>query len=568
MARTLARISGVALRPGVSRNSRYYSPAAVASAVARAQSRLTEDGEPITMLTYHGAGDNSELIIGRVTRFDLASDGSATYEAELADTPHGRTILSLIDTNGDAPPFLRGVSIRGAWLGPVRTVDQEGRQCEAADDLEIVGLDLTKTPGVDGARIHAVIPVPADPNETAGERHLITESAEEASVTITEHTAPPASATAITPAAPVAEANTVTLWADRGYRGQPRWPLDTRAQARTAWVGLSESAGQYTPAQVKRMRGRVKAALERHGVRLTQEGWLIDPPTAVTETASGVAEGFWVDDDGGSFYVTVSNGRLSVNVSSYCVDPDDLDAVARAAMDGACKALAGMNIDPDAAADAAGSMEAAPDPAEPVDEATPASDSPAAEAAPESPVVETTAGTSTTEEAAVSEPSTQAAAAPTAAPIITLTDEQFGQLLGRLTPPAPVAAETPAETAPAASSTETAPPAAAAPAVETAPVAQLAETDEQRIDRIVAERVAAARTEIIQQVAQAYPPARRGLVGETATAVAGQASPSLPEGLPQKPLHQYTDDERAALDRYIATAVLPTSALTATSVDA
>lgn len=622
MARSLARISGVALRPGVSKNSRYYSPEAIAKAVDRAQTRLANDGDPITILTFHGAGDDSERIVGRVTNFGLGDDGSATYEAELADTPRARTILSLIDTDGGTAPFLRGVSIRGAWNGPVERVEMDGKMCDAARDLTIEGLDLTRNPGVDGARIDSVTPLSAGAAESVWDRHLITESVEDAAVTITEDVGEadkkpygdvtyadpgyqkdgkaryPIDTKAHAKAAwsyvskadnasqytadqlakvkarikaackkfgvdisehddldadgPITESTeeasvttteqqppTTTstgLWADRGYRGNPRWPLDTRTQARAAWVGLTESAGQYTGPQVKRMRGRIKSALERHGVRLTTEGWLVDPPTAVTETAP-VAEGFGCgDDDSGSFYVTVSDSRISVSVSSYCVEPDDLDAVARAAMDGACKALAGINVDPDEATDAA---------TETAETASAAAVVETAPAPSETPTADPVAGPApTNEEAAVSEPTTPAAA-PAAAPSITLTGDQFAQLLDRFTPPAPPAvapAAAQVESAPAATTTETAP--AAAP---------VAETEDQRIARLVKEQVAVERTAFIQEMAKVYPPARKGLVESTP---ADGAVEGLPESLPQKPLHTYTDTERAMADRYIASVVL------------
>jgi pyruvate/2-oxoglutarate dehydrogenase complex dihydrolipoamide acyltransferase (E2) component len=103
---------------------------------------------------------------------------------------------------------------------------------------------------------------------------------------------------------------------------------------------------------------------------------------------------------------------------------------------------------------------------------------------PATPAEETT--DTTLEVPAVSEPTTPAAetaSTPTTAPLIALTQEQFTQLLDRITP-----------------ARETA-PAAAEPATETAPAAEpVAETDDQRVARLIAEGVKAAKDELREQL--------------------------------------------------------------------
>src|SRR5580704_13128770 len=118
-------VSGTALAPGVSKNGRYYSPEAIAKAVARAQSRVGDGTlhltdrrqQPLSQKTHHAAADDSTAIVGRLTSLTLAEDGSAKFTADIANTAKGRDIAALADTSDGKPAFLRGVSIRGAWAG-------------------------------------------------------------------------------------------------------------------------------------------------------------------------------------------------------------------------------------------------------------------------------------------------------------------------------------------------------------------------------------------------------------------------------------------------------------------
>lgn len=609
MAKSIAAFQGTALRPGISRNGRFYTREIIARAVARAQTRLAEGEAPMTMLTHHGADDDSTHIAGRLTGLTLAEDGSAKFTAELADTHNGRVIRDLIDTK-NGKPFLRGVSIRGAWIGQPRQEIHDGQPVETADDLELDGLDFTRKPGVPGALIDNVQRLV----ESFNGRTVIYESVQEALVTsqIQEAAAPLKSGGA---AAPQTKAST---YADPGYQPDKakRYALDTKAQAKAAWsyIHQADNAKPYTGPQLKRIKQRIKSALKKFGVEIsTDEGWLIDRIGLVTETEQ-LAEHYLDDRERGSFCISLSNGPINISVSSYCVDPADLDLIGKAAMAGAVACLASIDPDMDGDMDvpgadaedtdgdmgesADGPLETAPatggtirvhlqgsvlnerdlrdqvqtqllqqggnrpaaaaaatetstPPAAPA-EGTPDPGQPAAPdtttAAPDPAADPHTE----TEEPVVTEPTTTAVetapaadAAPAAPAAITLSMEQFEALLAR-TAPAAAAPAAPAAAAPAA--TEAAP----------APAAQVTEAEDQRIARIVEERVATERTRMIQDIVESgRGPGRKGLVSN-----AGQDleetdnGDALPESWPQKPLHKYTAEERQAyfgpqLDQYV-----------------
>ncbi|ELP67670.1 hypothetical protein STRTUCAR8_08554 [Streptomyces turgidiscabies Car8] len=582
--RTIATISGTALRPGISRNRRLYTTEAISNAVRRAQERIDDGSMPMTMLTHHAADDDSTQIAGRLTSVTLAEDGSAKYTADLVSTEAGQTIAALVD-NRDGQPFLRGVSIRGAWVGKVRRqAGPDGDTVETADDLELDGLDFTRKPGVLGADVDTFIPAEAAsaPAETAPEgRVLIHESVQEALVTTTTEADTPKAETPVPGDGP---------YADPGYQAdkKKRYPIDTKARAKSAWsyVNQADNARAYTAAQLKRIKQRITKALKGFGVTVaTQEGWLIEPALSVTEA---LAECWGMDSkDAGNLYVSLTNGPTTVTVSSYSLDPHDLDAVGRAAMAGACQTL--LTIDPDmdgdvdvpgelgndtATATAAGAacpcgcgcaVPEAPgacpcecsegqcvhcmgedddttetaivSPATQLAETAPTAAPGLADGVTQTPAPEKPAAENPTPEGgpAMAEPTTAAetAAAP-AVGGVTLTDDQFQQLLGRLAPIPAVPAAAAAESAPAEAVAETTAPAT--------PAAEVTETEDQRIARLVAEGVKAALPGAIQEhVESTGGPARKGLVQpvtESATAASG-----LPEGWPQKPLHQYTDEE-------------------------
>jgi hypothetical protein len=160
---------------------------------------------------------------------------------------------------------------------------------------------------------------------------------------------------------------------------------------------------------------------------------------------------------------------------------------------------------------------------------------------------ETAAETTTSEETAMAEPTTPAETTPgtpetgidaLGAKIDKLSDALAG-FITAMTPK-------PAESAPAPA----APVAEQTPAAPASP-APVAETDEQRIARLVAEGIKAALPLAVQETVERYgPPSRKGLVRpvtETTTPAAGGGAGvyGLPEGWPDKPLHTYTKQERA-----------------------
>jgi hypothetical protein len=586
VAARIGTITGIAIVPGVSRNGRLYTTETIGRAVKRAQQRLDDaDGAPLTMLTHHAADDDSTQIVGRITSITQLENGSAAYTADLADTKKARDIAQLVDTR-KGPAFLKGVSIRGAWVGNVRRqAGPDGNPVETADDLELDGLDFTRKPGVVGARVDSFTPAADMPAESASEgRVLITESVQEALVTATIEEADAAKAQT-----PVPDGGP---YADPGYQAdkKKRYPIDTKARAKAAWsyVSQADNARLYTSAQLKRIKQRIVKALKGFGVQVaTQEGWLIEPSTQVTEA---LAECWGMDSaDAGNLYVSLTNGPTTVTVSSYSLDPHDLDAVGRAAMAGAVQAIVGIDPDLDADVDVPGepaddaatataagascpcgcgcavpetpgacpcacaagqclhcmgedddSMETAIVSAATVlaEQAVAAPAAPADGIAPTS-APETPAAENPTPEGgpAMAEPTTAAetAAAP-AAGGVTLTDDQFKQLLAQIAP-APAIPAAAAESAPAAPAEPVAE--AAAPAA-----AEVTETVEARIARLVAEGVAAALPAAIQEHVQTTGgPARKGLVPPVTESTPASTAGALPEDWPAKPLHEYTDEE-------------------------
>lgn len=195
MARILATITGTAIRPGVSANSRLYTADAIGRMVARAQARIDSGGPPLTMRVCHPADPATAPVtetVGRVTRVWQEPDGSAKFAAVLADTPDGRTVANLVDSSG-GPPFVEGVSIRGAWVGQPSTILHDGQPATTGQDIELDGIDLTHRPGVTGARIDGYAAGRTNATEAAGTasgRVLIFESAPAAQV-IPSAPAPP-----------------------------------------------------------------------------------------------------------------------------------------------------------------------------------------------------------------------------------------------------------------------------------------------------------------------------------------------------------------------------------------
>jgi Family of unknown function (DUF6582) len=586
VAKAIATISGVALAPGVSKNGRLYTRETIARAVTRAQGRIADGTQPLTILTHHEAGDDSSRIVGRITGMSVAEDGSARFTADLADTPHARTIASLVD-NTSGQPFLSGMSIRGAWVGKVRRVrGPAGDPVETADDLEFSGLDPTHKPGVAAAGVDTFAWAKDGTDETT-ERVLITESVQEARVTITEETAELAAeaAGAKTPAPPG------TVYADPGYLKdkKKRYPLSSEKRIRAAWayINQKDNAAQYTAAQLGRIKGKIKAAMKRIGAKIADENWVYWPAEYVAE--SDVAE-YSADEaaTAGSFSVTASNGPVTVCLSSYCIDPADLELILQAAAEAAGGALKALDPDMDADIDVPGADaedtdrdmgsdqadngdgvedlvrrlmsavrgESAEDPETLLAEArdmragatqvTPASPAP-------SPAAADREGT---EDPAVSETTTQEAVG--AAPAAAYSQADIDAAVQRALSTAGAAKKAKkaakkakaAEAAAAPAMTETADERIARLVEErlaAARPAEVTETEDQRVARIVEERLVAERQAI---TAAGGGPYRKGLVTEHSAARA--AEEGVPADFPMKdgemvPMEKWSAVQRRAV---------------------
>jgi hypothetical protein len=341
---TIARRTGTMLVPGVSLNRRLYTKELITKAVNRMQERIgSPDGLPIVMRTHHEAGDNSTLIVGKITGVTVDDNGVARYESAIYDTPEGRTIATLTDPKD---PALKSTSIHGYWLGPVKRVNYENQPVETGDDLEIDAVDFTATPGVLAAVVDGGT---AETTESGLVRTPICESYAVDTTTTGE---------AQDPQKPYGD----VTYADPGYQkdGKKRYPLDTKSHIQSAWsyINQRENAAKYTSDQLSKIKGRIKSAAKKVGIDISSdESCLIDRWTEQPDAA--LAE-FYGDDPipAARFSVSVSNGPVDVVISSYCVDPADLDVVARAAMDGACQALAGLDPDDDGDIDVPGMVTA------------------------------------------------------------------------------------------------------------------------------------------------------------------------------------------------------------------
>ena len=398
MARTIATVSGIGLVPGISANRRLYTPEMVQRATERLAERIKAGNAPANMLSFHGAGDNSREITASLTGARL-DDGRLRFDGAITATEAGRDIASLADTTDGKPAHLKNVSIRGYWLGTVRKVKgPDGQPVETADDLEIDGIDWTKNPGVTGAEIDTFAWAGgSETAETTG-RIAICESAEEALVTFTEavaegqkscadmghqccRDAAGGAAEALIPVPHVLENGICVTceesppmskrgsgltgagrqWADPGYQKdkKQRYDISTKANAKAAWayVNQKDNAEPYTATQLKRIKDKIKKALGRFGVSVASEsadwadGWTYDTPVSIGEA---VAEYYGDSSRMGSWCVSASNGPVNLSLSSYCVDPEDLDVILRAAADAACKALAALDPDMDGDIDVPG----------------------------------------------------------------------------------------------------------------------------------------------------------------------------------------------------------------------
>ena len=603
MAKVIATIGGVALKPGISRNRRLYGRPLIAAAVAKAQERINGDGMPLTMLTHHQAGDSSDRIIGRITGMSLAEDGSARFTADIADTPHGRTIASLLDTSDGEPAFLKGVSIRGEWGGKVRRVTgDDQRPAETADSLLLHGIDYTASPGVPGAAVDA-FSWASDGQQETTERVLITESVE-ATVTFTE-TSEPASGDGLSAAEAVREAMLAVLgrarpanpdegedgplaeadgtppmskrgsgsqgggrtWADPGYQGdkKQRYDITTKDKAKAAWsyINQASKASKYTANQLKRIKGRIKAALSKFGVTVAAEGWTLEP-LQITET---VAEYLGDPCRAGSWCINASNGPVSLSLSSWGMDPAELDVILRAAADAACVALKKLDPDMDGDIDLPGAPNASNDGESAPDDPATATEEGCGDTATEAETSPATAGNPEGEPAMAESTTTEGGAATaglSADELRALVAGTVNETLAARDEAARQAAETAKAEADAATAAKDAEAARIKEAVDAALAAAgvgantgttetaeggtkpaVTETDDQRIARLVQEGITARVQEMVTDGTIAV--ARGGLLEHAPTEDEAKSAADLAT-MPREEADRYMG---AALDKYV-----------------
>jgi len=287
-----APITGTFLAPGVSKNGRLYDKAAIGKAVTRMQERIADPTAlPITMRTFHGAGDDTTKIAAYVTKVGLSGDGNATWEAAPVDTQSGRDVMAAARPGPDGKRALAAVSIRGWWLGPVTNVEHDGQTVETAEDMEIDGIDFTASPGVDAARIATF------------ESRLAAEAA-------------PAGRTPITESVEALVADEIT---DQATTTE----ADTKAHVQAAWEHINQTANQkpYTAAQLSDLveatisiyhdAGKDYMSMSKHGVDPND---IDTAATQVGSAAKAAAQTMGTDNDAGCG----SCGADTPDGANYC----------------------------------------------------------------------------------------------------------------------------------------------------------------------------------------------------------------------------------------------------------
>jgi hypothetical protein len=144
-------ISGIALAAGRSLNGRLYRPDLIQRMTERAQAAIRAGR--VLMYSSHGAADadDSLRVVGALRELTCDEEGVARYRAELVDTTAGRDAAALIA----GPRSHLAVSIRGRWIGQMQREQTPEGPAEYGEDLELLGLDLTGSPGVPQATASA-----------------------------------------------------------------------------------------------------------------------------------------------------------------------------------------------------------------------------------------------------------------------------------------------------------------------------------------------------------------------------------------------------------------------------
>jgi RNA polymerase subunit RPABC4/transcription elongation factor Spt4 len=282
MASTRAAVvRGIFIRPGMSRNRRLYTRENIGKAVERMQTQLSSgEGLPITMATSHGAAftDDALSTVGRLVSVKQLPDGSAMFEAEIANTTQGRDIAALA-----VGKFIKGVSIRGEWLGNLETVvGSDGKEATTAGDLKIIGVDFTHSPGVEGAEIQYA----ALAESFTSSPYNIVESIEQVEVIDRELSVVADEAESIIRAAVEDAVSSImektsskpygdVSYADPGYQSdkKKRYPIDTAKHVRAAWsyINQADNAKAYSPAQIRRIKSKIKAAAKKFNIEIQEE---------------------------------------------------------------------------------------------------------------------------------------------------------------------------------------------------------------------------------------------------------------------------------------------------------
>ena len=62
-------------------------------------------------------------------------------------------------------------------------------------------------------------------------------------------------------------------YADPGYRGKPRYPIDNEGHVRAAWsyINMPKNAKKYTPSQLSSIKSKIKAAAKKHGIEISEK---------------------------------------------------------------------------------------------------------------------------------------------------------------------------------------------------------------------------------------------------------------------------------------------------------
>src|ERR1035437_7871006 len=359
----VASVKGTFLKPGVSKNLRSYSPKIIASAVQRMQEAIdSPNGLPITMATSHGAADKDDALstIGRITGVSVRPDGSAAFEADIADTAAGRDVASLVTPEN---PYVKGVSIRGRWLGEMFTDQATG--AITAEDLQINGIDFTSRPGVNDAQIESAqlyesmlgAAVSLDESfifESAPDAEFFEDTTEDDTAISEGDDGESDLLEAARAFVELSEAkdtatNDSVAYADNGFQadGKKRYPIDTKAHVKSAWsyINVATEATKYTPAQLKRVKSRIKSAAKKFGINVVGESKQFrDEMQELLEAYASVS---------------VSTDAANVNVSGHTDDPKAVAALADALATAAQAALAALDTDNDGDIDLSGLPEEA-----------------------------------------------------------------------------------------------------------------------------------------------------------------------------------------------------------------